>query len=259
MTNRLVFGDDASPAADLAWLWINSHEWADWQLEVVTAQQPELANVGAQREDVRVVARSGGRRPFRGSSFGSVELVSVAQDPRIALSRPADLLVIGPRGPGLAKTLHLGSTAEWLMSKPPSPMVIVRHGRRTEQVVVCHDGSAHAQAAAEAVAAMPWVRGTAVTVVSVEDGSTSTEAAIRMSTAVLEAAGAVVDHRVLPSDAGNVVDALRGYLDHHPVDLVALGTRGLTGLKRVVVGSTAAAIAHRSDHTVLLACRNTES
>jgi nucleotide-binding universal stress UspA family protein len=36
-------------------------------------------------------------------------------------------------------------------------------------------------------------------------------------------------------------------------DLVALGTRGMTGLPRVLVGSVASAIAHYSKSSVLLA------
>ncbi len=37
MTRRLVFGDDQSQAADVAWLWINSHAWPGWQIEALTA------------------------------------------------------------------------------------------------------------------------------------------------------------------------------------------------------------------------------
>ena len=29
----LTFGDDRSPAADVCWLWINSHTWPGWRLE----------------------------------------------------------------------------------------------------------------------------------------------------------------------------------------------------------------------------------
>ena len=39
----LVFGDDGSPAADVAWLFINNHRWPGWRLEVVTAHMPETA------------------------------------------------------------------------------------------------------------------------------------------------------------------------------------------------------------------------
>ena len=41
----LVFGDDASDAADVAWLWINSHRWTGWDLDVLTARRPEQFTV----------------------------------------------------------------------------------------------------------------------------------------------------------------------------------------------------------------------
>jgi len=249
----MVFGDDGSPAADVAWSWINSHEWADWQLKVVTAVVPDLVFTGEPDGDASSHPTLS-PRPSADAAFGSVEQITIDEDPRLALSRPSDLLVIGPRGPGIAKALHLGSTAEWLTTKPPSPMVIARHGRRTQRIVICHDGSDHAQAAVHAVCSLPWVASVAVTIVAVDDGSVDTEGAIDLGSVPLVAAGVNVDRLVLPGDRRDATAALRRYLDHAPADLVALGTRGLTGIKRVVVGSTASAIAHRSEQTVLLAC-----
>ena len=42
-SRTLVFGDDSSPAADIAWLFINNHQWPGWSLEVVAAHMPETA------------------------------------------------------------------------------------------------------------------------------------------------------------------------------------------------------------------------
>jgi nucleotide-binding universal stress UspA family protein len=36
-------------------------------------------------------------------------------------------------------------------------------------------------------------------------------------------------------------------------DLVVMGARGITGLKRVVIGSTTAAVAGSTDHSILVA------
>ena len=43
--------------------------------------------------------------------------------------RDRDLLVVGPKGRGFRKTLHLGSVSEALVHNPPMPLVIARHGR----------------------------------------------------------------------------------------------------------------------------------
>ena len=41
----ILFGDDGSSGADLAWLWINSHRWPGWRIEVLTAIAPTGAVV----------------------------------------------------------------------------------------------------------------------------------------------------------------------------------------------------------------------
>ncbi len=46
----LVFGDDGSEAADVAWLWVNEHTWPDSQIEVVTVDS-EAPVRGALRSE----------------------------------------------------------------------------------------------------------------------------------------------------------------------------------------------------------------
>lgn len=33
----MLFGDDGSTSADAAWLWVNSHDWPDWTIDVLRA------------------------------------------------------------------------------------------------------------------------------------------------------------------------------------------------------------------------------
>src|SRR5436190_24181799 len=129
MSSTLVFGDDGSPSADLAWMWINSHPWPTWRLEVVRAVVPEVVKVSATRSEAHEWHPDNPRTAFAEARFDDVVHLTIEQDPRIALTRHTDLLVIGQRGPGLAKAMHIGSTAEWLLVHPPSPMVIARGGR----------------------------------------------------------------------------------------------------------------------------------
>ena len=37
---RMVFGDDGSRGADVAWLWINNHPWPNWRIDVITGADP---------------------------------------------------------------------------------------------------------------------------------------------------------------------------------------------------------------------------
>ena len=251
----MVFGDDESPSADLAWLWINSHAWPEWRLEVIHALDPVVVKASAVAAQPRQWAPRNPRRAFAEAHLEEVELLAIDEDPRGALLRPADLLVIGPRGRGFLKAIHVGSTAEWLMTRPPSPMVVVRHGRYTKSVVVCHDGSVNACAATHALSLMPWISELIVTVVAVRDGRADVDGGIQSATTSLEHAGAKVRHRIL---RGEPVDELLRYLDDHQPDLVVLGTTGLMGLQRLVLDSPANVVAHATQHTVLLACEETQ-
>ncbi len=75
-----------------------------------------------------------------GAEFVEVANLTAIGDARVVLSRASDLLVIGPRGPGLLKALHLGSTADWLLLHPPAPLLVARHGHRVQRIMVCADG-----------------------------------------------------------------------------------------------------------------------
>ncbi len=238
MRHLLRFGDDGSRAADVAWLWINSHRWPGWDLETVCAIEPEGA-----------VPRQ--RLPFSEAGWGSSQTVVSDDDPRLALSATSDLLVVGDRGRVPAMAACLGSTTEWLLVRPPAPMVIVRHGRRTESVLLCTDGSASATLAVRTLAAMPWISGLEVMVVGVVDGCTAAEEAVHRATTLLSVAGAAVRQRVLHGDA---TDLLADLAHETPHDLLVAGTRGLTGIERLRLGSTAARITHTSPASVLLAC-----
>jgi nucleotide-binding universal stress UspA family protein len=251
----MVFGDDGSPTADLAWLWINSHAWPDWRLEVVHATDPVVVTASAFRPQPRPWRPAHPRQMFAEAQLDEIELLTVDEDPRVALLRPADLLVVGPRGRGFLKAMHVGSTAEWLMTSPSTPMIVVRHGRPTRTVVVCHDGSANACAATRALSRMPWAPGLTVTVVVVDDGRADADAAIEHATSTLGGTGATVRSLTLHGDP---IDQLLRHLGQHEPDLVVLGSSSLTGVQRLALESPANVVAHSTHHSILLACERIE-
>ncbi len=252
----LVFGDDSSPAADIAWLFINSHRWPGWRLEVVTADMPESPGL-LPLEDTELHAWNPlrPRETFAEAQFAEVVELTAKADPRVALSRNSDLLVIGPRGPGLLKALHLGSTADWLLLHPPAPLLIARHGRTVRSVVICVDGSPHANKVAEVLAEMPWVDQLEITVLAIDDHRIDVDAATGRVRQRLEAAGVIVDVRV---ERGKPTTMIHRYLTEATPDLVVLGTRGLTGLRHPRLGSTASAVSSTATCSVLVACDEDE-
>ena len=252
----LVFGDDSSAGADVAWLFINNHRWAGWHLEVVAAHMPVLAGV-VPHEDAVLHAWNppNPRKVFAKAQFAQVTELTADADPRLVLSRVSDLLVIGPRGPGLLKALRLGSTADWLLLHPPAPLLIARHGHTVGSIVVCADGSPHADTVAKVLAELPWVNQVTVTILAIDDHRIDVATAVGSARSRLEAAGATVNVRV---DSGKPTAMIHRYLAEASPDLVALGTRGLTGLRHLRLGSTASAVARVATCSVLVACHEDE-
>jgi nucleotide-binding universal stress UspA family protein len=185
------------------------------------------------------------------AGFAEVEHLTCHGDPRVALLEPTDLLVVGPRGKGVLKALHIGSTTEWLLHHPPSPLLIARAPGPVRRVLVATDGSAHARRAAAAFAALPWAAETEVLALAVDDGRAPAGGpALDEVVAALSAAG--VAATVLRA-SGSATHAILGALEQHAVDLAVLGTKGLTGLRRLRLGSTAGAVARTAPCSTLLA------
>ena len=252
----LVFGDDSSPAADIAWLFINNHRWPGWRLEVVAAHMPETAApLPRQDTDLHAWNPPQRRKVFTEAEFAEVVELTAEADPRLILSRDSDLLVIGPRGRGLLKALHVGSTADWLLLHPPAPLLIARHGQTVRSVVVCADGSPHADKVTRVLAELPWADQLAITILAIDDHRIDVDTATGSVRERLEAVGATVNVRV---DSGKPTKMIHRHLADTSPDLVALGTRGLTGLRHLRLGSTASAVARAATCSVLVACDENE-
>jgi nucleotide-binding universal stress UspA family protein len=260
---QLVFGDDGSAAADVVWLWINCHAWPGWRLTVVTAQPPPLGPpVGAERGSAHPWEPPDPRQLPAGNEHTHVESLMAEADPRLVLDsfKDAALVAIGPRGRGRLKQLHLGSTAEWLVSghRPVAPVIVVRSARRIWRVLLCVDGSAHARRAVETLVALPWIRDAQLTILGVSDGHSNTERGVEEAAGILEDGTvgvlstrlpSVVPHRGRSDVRSTILDAIA---DERP-DLVAMGNRGAGGLRRTVLGSTASAVIQHAPCSVLVA------
>lgn len=249
MTRTLVFGDDGSTGADVAWLWINEQRWPGWEVRILTCEPPPIGPPpGEEAAEPRPWDPPEPRPVFAEAGFESVTHVRSVADPRYALAARtvADLTVVGAKGRGALKSLHLGSTAEFLLHAPTVPLVVVRHAVPVRRVVVAVDGSPHARRAAEAAAALPWIDDAEVVLVAVRDGRVDVDAALAEAADLLpKAKPKTVDI------AGSVPETILTAADG--ADLVCLGTRGLGALRRTFLGSTASALAHLAPRSLLVA------
>ena len=257
----LTFGDDDSAGADTAWGWVTAQPWPDWQIEVVAikALSPETFTHSPTEFELHTWQPTKPRSGESGWQVDEVVHLTVEHDPRLVLSsrEKSDLVVIGARGKGLLKTMRLGSTAEWLMQCPTTPLLISKNSNSVKKILVCVDGSPHAEAAVQVLSALPLIKGAHVTVFGVVESDDSVIDQVASSGSLLESVGAEVEEVVAEQDPlvmsvsprMAISDLLR---DENP-DLVVMGTRGMTGLKKMVVGSVASAITHHAECSVLLA------
>lgn len=243
----VVLADDGEPASDVAWAWLTGHRWEGWDLQIVTVRWAALAG-GSDVKPSRVVPR----RPPQETALSSWDHVEVTGDPRVVLlgRTDAELMVLGCHHRGHLAGLWAGSTTEWLLTHPPAPMLIARHGHPTQSVALCVDGSPHAHRALQAFWTLPWSADVAVSLVSVDDGFTDVERS-------LKGAGAALPAGIRPARVARLRGPARrelvDFVRANQIDLVVMGTRGLTGLTRMRVGSTVSALLKDGSANLLIA------
>lgn len=179
----------------------------------------------------------------------TVTYLKVASDPRPMLGSrsDADLIVVGRTAH--RRTPLLGSTAEWLVHHPPAPLAIIATGDPVRRVTVCADGSDHATAVLEVFAGLPFAIEAGVTVLSVDDGRSDAGSAAAAAAEALSGRVASVTTEIVKD---NPTRAILHHLETSAPDLAVVGTKGLTGWKRIRLGSTAGAVARSASCNLLV-------
>lgn len=251
-SRTLVFGDDSSSGADIAWQWISAYPWPGWRVVALTATTPPFGPpVAPELAAPHPWEPPSPRTVPEGAQIATIEHLSCQCDPRVALSEfeGADIVVVGPTGRGVLKSLHLGSTAGWLVEDSTTPVVIARAPRPAAPVLLCVDGSAHADRAVEVVAELPWIAGTDVVVLAVADGRVDAAAVTARAVPILDGAGAKV---TTWEGEGKPTRVVLEQIDARQAGLVVLGSRGFTRLRRLFVGSTARAVTRGATCSVMV-------
>ena len=288
---RVLLGYDGSPSADRACELVASTDWpAGTGVEVVTAYSPYVSSAGwpgsvvdsatatSMFEADRVLAEE--RAQVAADRLRRPGVVAEASAP---IGRPSsailarasgstDLIVVGSRGHGSFAEALLGSVSAELVDHAPCPVLIART-RSIGRVILAEDGSAGAEAAA-AILGWPIFAHSRIRVVTIaekgDQGSLASSASdpaadarrglaehgLVASTALatrtmerLAAAGLEVDVDVRAGDpAREIVLAAAEW----NADLIVMGTRGQTGLERLLVGSVARKVLHHAPCSVLI-------
>lgn len=258
---NITFGDDSSAASDIAWGWICAQGWPEWSVDIVTVQDFKLQEreVSEDAYELHEWDPPTPRIAPANAALTEIKYLTAKNDPRLILGEctETDLIVVGPRGKGLLKALHIGSTAEALLRCPNAPLVIARSDKKINSLLLCVDGSVHAENVVNLVAAMPWIKDVEVTVLGVIELENDIRLKVSQAAKQLNQAGAKTIEKIIEPDPLAITISpkmtILDTIDEISPELVALGTRGMTGLPRVLVGSVASAIAHYAKCSVLLA------
>jgi nucleotide-binding universal stress UspA family protein len=187
----------------------------------------------------------------------------------------ADLIVVGHRGHGTIETMLLGSVSAEVVDHAPCAVLVARSAERG-RIVFADDGSPSAKVAASVLESLPLPPTTPIAVLTVTDEEFPYETAVapalynealaayqeskdeahRHGLAVAAAAAARFEQlgfRATPVlRAGDPAHEILAYAREQRTGLLVLGTRGHTGLRRLLLGSVARNVLIHAPCSVLI-------
>lgn len=255
---NLVFGDDRSLQADRAWLWINNQRWPNWNIDVVTASAPSSpwTNTGRAIE-LETWEPDSPRLTTEVTGVARVRHLKTDADARVVLGActDADLLVVGPRGSSGIQAAYLGSVMDYVIRHARVPVLVTAVPDAATRILVCTDGSPEAENAIETVAALPLAQDAeqmavvGVATVGIYDPRPEIDKAVDRAAQMLSA---FEPEAVKIHTDGDAVGAVYSQIVELRSQLLVLGTRGLTGLRRLALGSFANSLVRVAPCSILV-------
>ena len=192
-----------------------------------------------------------------------------------AVGLNADLVVVGSRGHGTIATMLLGSTAAEVVDHAPCPVLVAREST-LGTVAFADDGSAPAREAEAILTDWPIFGGSHVSVVTVAEVAVPVaagftpglydqvlesytrsadeareETADEAATAAGRLSAAGLDAEAVALEGDAATEILR-FAETRHVNTIVMGTRGRTGLARLIMGSVARNVLLHAQCSVLI-------
>jgi nucleotide-binding universal stress UspA family protein len=287
---RIVMGVDGSDASLTALDLVEATAWpTDTKVRLVRAFElpadwtglaPAPWDPRADDEAQRMLFASLQRlsEPIRRQGYPTETVVARGRAADVLLAEAsdleADLIVVGSRGLGVAASALLGSVSATLVDNAGCPVLVARRPRVT-RILVATDGSQSAEAIPAVVAAWGAFRDAPIDVLSVApptvpgEGATILPGMLGTGPRRLDASHDVDRHRVMADEMaarlvaagwraessvrnGEAAREIETAADDLGADLVITGSRGLSGLQRVLLGSVAHHVLLHSPCSVLV-------
>ena len=179
-----------------------------------------------------------------------------------AVRLDARVLVMATRAPGAVGRAIAGSVADRVVRQSPRPVVVVPPGAadmggktvQIARVLVPQDGSSLAFRCLEFLIELPHAKELEYVLIEVaftEAGRAEAETRMKTTAAWLRSRGAR-SVEVLVTDARDAAAAILGAVREVLPDVIAMSTRGSSGLQRLILGSVAEGVVRGSEIPVLL-------
>jgi len=186
-----------------------------------------------------------------------------------------DLIVAGTRGLGAFRRMVLGSVSTNLLNHASCPVLVVRKRvykiqTQLRQILVATDGSKSANEAVEYSASIAKTVGADLTIVNIvymppiayggwvpamdkifEDLRKDGERIVSEASNVAKENGVRATTKVIDNNHSPVW-AITKFADEGKFDLIVIGTRGIGGLEKVLLGSVANGVVHYANCSVLV-------
>ena len=168
-----------------------------------------------------------------------------------------DLIVMGNRGETEVEVFSLGSIAEKVSRHAEWPVLLVKQKTRLSKILVAIDGSESADKALEHAVQLAKKHKAKVTLLNVEDSklfALKPKVAREVGERVLSDAAAKVEGLKLNTQVefGNPAETIIEVAEKGNYDLIVVGSRGLSSVKRFFLGSVSDDVSHHAKPSVLI-------
>jgi nucleotide-binding universal stress UspA family protein len=189
-------------------------------------------------------------------------LIRRAEDPADSLlnlskERSFDLIIMGNRAETHAERFELGSTSEKIALYSKIPVLIVKKKTKLGKILVAIDGSKQATKALGYVSALAKKFNSKVTLLHVAEAKLANlepEAVRSISEKILwdasiEIKGVEIDKKL---EFGSPAESIIQLARQENYDLIVLGSRGLSSVKRYLLGSVSEDVTWHARRSVLI-------
>ena len=241
-----------------------AHDFSGWKLrpKFFTMSETTVKEITGHYLQQGQSVISGAATLFKEEGINAQTVLDEFIDPAEAIIQEIDegkynLVVIGNRGESEAETFSLGSVADKVTTHASCSVLIVKKGTKISKILVAIDGSEDAKKALKHAVQLASKFKAGITLLNVQQfklfelkPSVTKEVGERiLSEATIEAKEVKFDKKL---EFGNPAETIINVAEKGRYDLIVVGKRGLSTVKRFFLGSVSDDVSHHAKCSVLV-------